>query len=148
MTLLSVAPIEGEVRYLPPMALPGLQILVVEDDDADAYLIETALAEYAQCGQILRATDGVEALEMIEFGATPDLAIIDLHMPRKNGFSLLVDLLCLKSTFPMIVLTSSTAPSDAVRSRLRGADRFLAKPDTVEELRRVLTTAINALCVS
>jgi CheY-like chemotaxis protein len=125
----------------------GLQVLVVEDDAADAYLIKCALANNPRIGSIRRVTDGVQALRMIEEGdVTPDLAIIDLQMPRMDGFRLLVELACRKQfTFPKIVLTSSMARTDLVRSRLRGADRVLTKPDTLKELEVALTNAISKI---
>jgi CheY-like chemotaxis protein len=124
----------------------GLCILVVEDDDADAYLIERALLGNADIGGILRATDGAEALALVDSGAIePDLALIDLQMPRKNGFHLLVDFAVRRQPcFPMVVLTSSTAPTDAMRSRLRGAIRVLTKPDSLEELEALLAATITA----
>lgn len=131
----------GDVR-------PGLVVLVVEDDEADAYLISRALANQPAVGQVVRASDGVEALRMVDDGeVTPDLAFIDLHMPRKNGFNLLAAFACNKQrSFPMVVLTSSTAPTDAVRSRVRGAMRVVTKPDGVKALEAVLASAINAVC--
>jgi CheY-like chemotaxis protein len=125
----------------------GLNILVVEDDEADAYLIERCLGENPRVATIMRAADGVEALDLIDCGIIePDLAIVDLHMPRKNGFNLLLELSCRETPrFPMVVLTSSTARTDAIRSKLRGANQVLTKPDTVEELDQVLSEAIAAV---
>src|SRR5258708_5264340 len=111
--------LSGESAPLPPEIVsartprsdqpPGLCILVVEDDEADAYLIARALASQPMVGTVVRALDGVEALEMVERGkVAPDLAFIDLHMPRKNGFSLLVALGDRSEPrFPAVVLTSS-----------------------------------------
>jgi CheY-like chemotaxis protein len=125
-----------------------LCLLVVEDNEADAYLIQRALQRHCGVGRIVHAVDGLEALEMIERGEVePDLAFIDLHMPRKNGFDLLVDLACRpQRSFPMVVLTSSNAPTDVVRCRLRGAVQIINKPDTAEELAIVLTAAVDAVC--
>src|ERR1700679_3473275 len=68
----------------------GLCVLVVEDDEADAYLIGRALSRQPSVSVVVRAADGVEALRMVEQGeVAPDLAFIDLQMPRKNGFNLL-----------------------------------------------------------
>jgi len=126
----------------------GVCVLVVEDDDGDAYLIERALSSNPNVAGIIRATDGVEALQLVDSGAIdPDVALIDLHMPRKSGFHLLVDFAARRERcFPMVVLTSSTAPTDAMRSRLRGAARVLTKPDSVEELTEVLDAAITSAC--
>lgn len=118
----------GDTALEAAQAAPGvfaasraLNILIVEDDDADAYLIERVLADDPRVGAVTRAVDGVQALDLIAGGVEPDLAIIDLKMPRKDGFSLLVELACAEWLFPKIVLTSSTTRSDAVRSKLRGA---------------------------
>jgi CheY-like chemotaxis protein len=126
----------------------GLCVLVVEDDEADAYLISRALSRQPAVGTVVRAPDGVEALRMVERGeVVPDLAFIDLHMPRKNGFNLLAAFAGRASHgFPMVVLTSSSAPTDAVRSRLRGAMRVVSKPDTVEAMETALAFAIAAVC--
>ncbi len=123
-----------------------LCILLVEDDDGDAYLIERALTALPNIGGIIRACDGVEALTLIECGTVaPDVALIDLHMPRRNGFQLLADFAALdQASFPMVVLTSSTAPRDAARSRFRGATRVLTKPDSVEALEGLLAMAIES----
>lgn len=131
----------------PAQHSAGLRILVVEDDAADAYLIRQALETQPRIEEVLRAKDGVEALAMLENGSVnPDLVIVDLQMPRKDGFSFLVDLSCeQKRRFPAIVLTSSKARADAVRSRLRGARLVLTKPDTLRELQQVLHRAIATL---
>jgi CheY-like chemotaxis protein len=84
---------------------------------------------------------------MVDAGeVTPDLAFIDLNMPRKNGLDLLVDLGERKAGgLPMVVLTSSSSPTDAMRSRLRSASRVLTKPDSIDALGAELSAAIAAL---
>jgi PleD family two-component response regulator len=80
-------PSEAKLHLVSPVAAPlqstRLCVLLVEDDDADIYLIRRALANNPRVGEVVVARDGVEALELIDFWATqPDLAIVDLHMPR------------------------------------------------------------------
>jgi CheY-like chemotaxis protein len=125
----------------------GLQVLVVEDDAADAYLIKCALAANPRIGSITRVTDGLQALRALEEeGVDPDIAIIDLQMPRMDGFRLLIELGCRKNlTFPKFVLTSSTQRSDLIRSRLRGADRVLTKPESLHDLEIMLRHAVAAV---
>jgi CheY-like chemotaxis protein len=125
-----------------------LCVLVVEDDEADVYLISRALAAHPSIGDVAYASDGVEAFDMVDSGEVePDLAFIDLHMPRKNGFSLLTAFACdPERNFPMVVLTSSIAPADVIRSRLRGAIRVVTKPDSVEAMQEALAAAIGAAC--
>jgi CheY-like chemotaxis protein len=127
--------------------LDGLQVLLVEDDAADAYLIKCALSKSPRVGSIVSASDGVSALRAIEQGgAFPDLAIIDLQMPRMDGFRFLVELGCRPQyRFPKFVLTSSTSRSDLLRSRLRRADRIMHKPDTLQQLEVLLSNAIEKI---
>lgn len=125
----------------------GLQILLVEDDEADAYLIKNALNNNSRISCVVHAKDGVEALEMLENGmASPDLAIVDLHMPRKNGFSLLLDFAAADhARFPSVVLTSSRSGADALRSRKRGAGAVVVKPNTMQKLTCALDELISAI---
>jgi DNA-binding NtrC family response regulator len=86
-----------------------LCVLLVEDDEADSYLIRRALAT----------------------------------MPRKDGFALLREFETRESAqFLSVVLTSSRAGADALRSRKRGAVEFLTKPDTVEKMAAALNRVI------
>ena len=126
----------------------GLCVLLVEDDDADTYLIGRALEDNPAIGTIFHARDGIEALAMLERGeVAPDLALIDLHMPRMDGFGLLFALSGREGpSFPLVVLTSSSSPSDAIRSRLRRASRVITKPDTIAEMYALLETTIEAVC--
>jgi CheY-like chemotaxis protein len=127
----------------------GLSLLLVEDDEADAYLIGRALTDNPAIGKVTHARDGVEALRMVERGEVePDLAFIDLHMPLMDGFALLVAFTNSYSvTFPMVVLTSSSSPSDAIRSRLRNAVRVITKPDSVAEMQALLKAVIRDVCL-
>jgi CheY-like chemotaxis protein len=122
-------------------------VLVVEDDVADIYLIKMALAKNPRVGNIVFAQDGVEALQLIDSRAVvPDLAIIDLHMPRKDGFALLRELGArVTVNFPSVVLTSSRSGADAVRSRKRGAEMYLVKPNTIAKLSTLMDQVISAI---
>lgn len=127
---------------------PGFRILLVDDDMVDAYLIARALSDNPAVGEVVHARSGSEALEMVERGEiAPDLAFIDLNMPLMNGFDVLFALAGRADAhFPLVVLTSSSSPTDAIRSRLRSAVRVVTKPDTVAEMYAVLKTTIEAIC--
>jgi CheY-like chemotaxis protein len=131
----------------PPRLAGGLSILLVEDDEADAYLIHRALWDHPAVGEIVHVRDGVEALAIVERGGMdPDLALIDLRMPRMDGFALLVAFTNnVELNFPMVVLTSSSTPEDAIRSRLRNALRVVIKPETIPEMSAVLKASIDAV---
>jgi len=122
----------------------GLKILMIEDDEGDAYLIERALRSNARVGEVVRARDGVEAVDMIDHhGFRPDLALVDLQMPRKDGFSLLLELgLRVTVDFPAVVLSTSRAGADRVRARTRGSAHFITKPASLEKMTRALDEVI------
>ena len=114
----------------------GLKVLLVEDDEPDAYLIEQALSGNPKVGEILRAEDGVKALELVDKGwFSPDLAIIDLRMPRKDGLTLLKDFAAMeRGGFLKVVLTSSAAGSDIRNAFHGGAVEFITKPASRKKL--------------
>ena len=145
-TLLPIA-VSGNVtvRVPPAQRKSRLRVLLVEDDEADIYLIRCALANNPRVAEVIGAHDGVEALELIENGrANPDLAIVDLKMPRKDGLTLLKDFESRTgNTFPTVILTSSRAPGDAHLAKNHGAIKFLTKPDTLGKLSIALDQVIS-----
>jgi CheY-like chemotaxis protein len=145
---MSVQMVSADEPVVAPAGSQGLCILVVEDDDADAYLIRRVLGDNPVVGKVVHACDGLEALAMVDNGLVkPDLAFIDLRMPRMDGFDLLLAFASRpRQGFPMVVLTSSASPTDAIRSRLRSAMRVITKPATVTELYTVLMLAIEGTC--
>ena len=127
-----------------------LRILLVEDDDADAYLIGRALVDMPRIGQFVRVRTGQEAVALLQTREfIPDLAFVDLQMPVMNGFEFL--LACIDkdlANIPIVVLTSSSSPTDAARSRIRGALRVITKPENMSEMYAVLLTTIEAVAGS
>jgi len=128
-------PIGRLVKMEPGRSTRRLNVLLVEDDDADVYLIRRALTQIAGIGEVKVARDGVAALLIVDnWSEGPDLAIVDLNMPRKDGFALLRELSARKSVaFPSVVLTSSKSGADAYRAKKRGAAKFVTKPNSAEK---------------
>jgi len=123
-----------------------INVLLVEDDEGDAYLIEKALNKNRKVGHIVRARDGEEALEMIASGSVhPDLALIDLQMPRKDGFSLLLEMQKYDVDCTCVALTSSRSGADSLRCFHRGARMFVSKPKQPEQLSALLNEVIREL---
>ncbi|MFI1583681.1 response regulator [Embleya sp. NPDC020630] len=116
-------------------------VLLVEDDIADAMLIEEALSERG-ARNLIRVTDGVAALEYLRGpdSTRPDLIVLDLNMPRMNGRDLLK---ILKSdtelqVIPVVVLTTSTAPDDVNGAYSSHANAYVAKPVNLEEFEQAV----------
>jgi CheY-like chemotaxis protein len=140
--------IEETARYFDPsLVTPRLTILLVEDDEPDAYLISRALASNPRVARVVVAEDGVRALELIDSGSVrPDLAIVDLHMPRKDGFALVKDFAAEeRRQFPSVILTSSASRADAYRATDCGAVQFITKPDTTEKLAAALDSMVYSI---
>ena len=129
-------------------AIDDLRILLVEDDDADAYLIKRALSAHPGVSEVIHARDGAHALTLLQACKTPpDMAFIDLHMPVKDGFELLTDLGAtgVGGGMPLFVLTSSTSELDARKSKLRSAIRVIVKPESILLLEKALSMAIEGV---
>jgi CheY-like chemotaxis protein len=109
---------------------------MVEDNDGDILLTTRALKEAKVANRLHIAHDGVEALEFLrrqgKYAAAPrpDLIILDLNLPRKDGRQVLAEIKPdpdLRS-IPVVVLTSSSAESDVVKSYDLHANCYLVKP--------------------
>ncbi|MEU1120980.1 MULTISPECIES: response regulator [unclassified Streptomyces] len=111
-------------------------VLLVEDDVADAMLIEEALSERG-ARNLVQVTDGVAALEHLRTPGAPrpDLIVLDLNMPRMNGRDLLKVLKADEDlqTIPVVVLTTSTAPEDVTGAYSSHANAYVTKPVNLEE---------------
>lgn len=135
-------------QFPPPLEARKLNILLVEDDEPDAYLIGRALKSNPRVGEVVVADNGFMALEMLDISwVTPDLAIVDLNMPRKDGFALLRDFAAREGRhFPSVILTSSAAKLDSLEAMICGAVEFITKPDSPQKLAAALDRVIyNAL---
>ena len=116
------------------------RIVVVDDEPDIRHMLELALA--TQNYEVKTAADGAEGLQLIK-KLMPDLAILDVKMPRLNGFELLVEMRKNPDmkTIPVIMLTSLTAggsKSDEMWRDSLEVTEFLSKPfDTKALLDRV-----------
>lgn len=130
------------------VARQALTVLVVDDDDADTMMIEEALSAAATPPVVHRVSDGTEALDYLRrTGAypeaqRPDLILLDLNMPRMDGREVL---LAIKADpklrgIPIVVLTSSAAQQDVLRSYDLGANSFITKPVTFDGLVAAMKT--------
>jgi diguanylate cyclase (GGDEF)-like protein len=115
-------------------------ILVVDDDEDIARFVMFNLRLHGF--DTLHARDGQEALELIQ-ERRPDLAVVDLRMPRVDGLELTRRLRAdpMTSALPVIILTAKGMTVDKVHGLTAGADDYLVKPfDTAELIARVSST--------
>lgn len=113
-------------------------ILVVDDSPTEQKLILEALKSTNH--QILTADDGEQALEMAR-KHHPQLILLDVILPKKNGFQVCRQLKTSPDTesIKIVLVTSKTQDSDRFWGLKQGADDYLGKPFTQDELHSTLT---------
>jgi chemotaxis family two-component system response regulator Rcp1 len=113
------------------------RILLVEDNKADALLIQEALRQVADDHVVDVVTDGEQALAHLRGGGLrPDLVLLDLNLPRKDGREVLAEVKAdpaLRS-IPVIVLTTSSAPTDVAFAYAHHANCYVRKPLGMDRL--------------
>lgn len=128
----------------------AITILLADDDPDDRMLAKEAFVESRLRNQLEMVEDGEELMDYLTqrgkySGANqkpkPDLILLDLNMPRKDGREALREI---KSSpelrrIPIVVLTTSKADEDVIRTYDLGVNSFITKPVTFEALVEVLT---------
>ncbi len=113
-----------------------IEILLVEDNPGDARLTREALSMSKVRNNMHRASDGEEAMRFLRhegtFGSvpTPDLILLDLNLPRRDGREVLREVKADPDLrhIPVIVLTTSQAEEDVLRSYQLHANAYVTKP--------------------
>jgi chemotaxis family two-component system response regulator Rcp1 len=118
----------------------NFQILLVEDNPADARLLQEVFSEVSSDITFRVANDGAEGLEMLSRlnnrNHHPDLVLLDLNLPKISGHEVLAIIKKDPKTccIPVIVLTSSRAEADIRRAYESHANAYLRKPSTLDGL--------------
>ncbi|MBI4976314.1 MAG: response regulator [Spirochaetes bacterium] len=126
-----------------------VSILIAEDDSEDRILIQEAFHESRLANDIKFVADGEELLDYLRHtgkyhgdksATRPGIILLDLNMPKKDGRETLRDLKAdpLLATIPVIILTTSQAEEDIVKSYKTGASGFITKPVTFDGLVNVM----------
>ena len=124
-------------------------ILMADDDVDDRELTRDALAESRLANELYFVEDGVELLDYLRHRGAyarpgsaprPGVILLDLNMPRKDGREALREIKADPDlrTIPVVVLTTSRAEEDIVRSYDLGANSFISKPVTFDGLVEVV----------
>jgi len=128
-----------------------VEILLVEDNPGDVRLTIEALRDGKVHNNLNVARDGVEAIAYLRreapftAAARPDLILLDLNLPRKDGREVLAEIKAdaeLK-TIPVVVLTTSRAEQDVLRSYELQANCFVTKPVDLDQFIDVVKSIEN-----
>lgn len=117
------------------------RILLVEDEPADAFLVQEAFRENRILVDFHHAIDGVEALEFLRHQGAhaaaprPDLILLDLNMPRMDGRQFLGEMKKddALASIPVVILTTSDAERDTLAAYRLGASGYIVKPVEIEQ---------------
>ena len=116
-------------------------VLLVEDSPDHAFLIKRAISAAIQDLKIQWAKDGEEAVEfIIKRGLKPDLILLDIKMPRMNGFEVLRVLKGNKETkyIPIVILSTSANEKDVSRAYSLGTNCYITKPVEIADFQSKL----------
>jgi CheY-like chemotaxis protein len=123
-----------------------ISVLLVEDDPGDVMLIREAFADHKVGNVLSVVSDGVEAMQFVrregEYAdrERPDLVVLDLNLPRKSGSEVLAEIKGDPdlSTIPVVVLTTSEAEEDVMRSYRQHANAYITKPVDFDRFREIV----------
>jgi CheY-like chemotaxis protein len=113
-----------------------IDVLVVEDDEADALIIREAFEYYKIKNRLHVVTDGEQALRFLRRqppyadAPRPGLILLDVNLPRRGGLDVLAELKADPALLmlPVVMLTSSRAEEDILRSYSLHANAYVSKP--------------------
>jgi two-component system, chemotaxis family, response regulator Rcp1 len=128
---------------------PKTRILLVEDNPGDVYLLEKSLNGRRFNYELIRYVDGEQAILALQKTdcIVPDLIILDLNLPRRDGFEVLQAIRSKPSLVgvPIAILTSSDAAKDRHRISVSGGERYIHKPPMLEDFLEQVGQAIEEL---
>jgi two-component system, chemotaxis family, response regulator Rcp1 len=125
-------------------------LLSVEDNDGEYYLIQMAVREAGIPVDVRRVVDGEQALDFLhksngyEIAPRPDLILLNVNLPRKNGLEVLSDIQASDSlrSIPVVMFTSSALTTERQQAMAAGAEDFISKPLTLDGL----VEAVRSVC--
>jgi CheY-like chemotaxis protein len=119
-----------------------IHILLIEDNEGDILLINEALLKRQSVKKVSVVKNGQDGIDFVnkkksfQEAETPDLIILDINLPLKNGHEVLKALKGSEKTrmIPIIVFTSSSLAKDVDKSYEELANLFVSKPGNIEEI--------------
>jgi two-component system, chemotaxis family, response regulator Rcp1 len=123
-----------------------IDILLVEDNEGDVHLTREALKKAKVSNRVYVANDGVEAMDFLRRQGAfpnaprPDLVLLDLNLPNMDGREVLDEMKkdAHLRTIPVIVVTSSAAEQDVVRTYALNANAYVTKPVDLHQFLHVI----------
>jgi two-component system sensor histidine kinase ChiS len=144
---------EGEIKTTESKPIitnsaKGFKILVVDDENINLQVLNNQLI--AENYSVIQATNGDEALEIIQCEPNIDLVLLDVMMPGKSGFEVCREIRqkYLPSELPIIMVTARNELIDLVQGLNTGANDYITKPFNKDELLARIKTHLNLRFIS
>ena len=122
------------------MTSPTFRILLIEDNEADVYLLRKALSDAGLSYELIVIADGAEAIDYVcGDNPAPDIAILDSNLPKHPGLDVVG---AMRSTprlkaLPIVALSSCWMPRDLAEMERFGVARCITKPASLEEFLQI-----------
>jgi len=137
-------------------AVPVPMLLHVEDEDGAAFLFRSAVREAGLAAVVFRVSNGEEALAFLRKSGPyanaerPHLMVLDLNMPKIDGLSVLTRIRNDESlkTIPVVVISTSSRPTDIEKAKSLGALHYIVKPDSFDKLTERIKETCGGLLAS
>lgn len=131
--------------------MKAIHILLVEDNEGDILLTTEALQEGRIINQVSVVRDGKAAIDFLEKNgsytgvASPDLVLLDVNLPKKNGQEVLQHIKTSDQLkhIPVIMLTTSSSEKDIMESYRNYANCYVTKPVEVDDFMKAVTEIEN-----
>lgn len=128
-----------------------VHILLIEDNEGDILLTKEAFDELKISNQLSVARDGNEAIEFLEQHRNkmqdelPDLILLDINLPKKNGFEVLSFIKNSEGLkhIPVIILTTSSSEKDILKCYQNYANCYISKPVDVSDFMKAVSALEN-----
>jgi len=122
-----------------------MKILLIEDDPDDVELLQDALARHGVLYQMEVIKDGNAAIKYFKTSEVyPEIIILDLNLPKVHGRDVIVEIKSgsLFQNIPLLILTTSSSKHDMEHSYKYGADKYLLKPVTLEQIKETVEAIV------
>lgn len=124
-----------------------IQILIVEDNPGDVFLVREALKQSSMRCEINHVADGEKAVDFLQRRGSfqeavrPDLVLLDLNLPKRSGWEVFEEMRAEDDLrdVPVVILSSSGAPEDVGRAQASPSSMYIRKPNNFDDFLKIGT---------
>jgi len=119
----------------------GKVLLIAEDENSNFELIKAAISNTMI--KVLRAKNGEEAVELVTAGEQVDLILMDIRMPKLNGYDATRKIKAINENIPVVAITAYAMSEDEAKSLKAGCDKYISKPIRPVKLLSVINDLLS-----